>query len=115
MGVLYDTVVKNRDNISFVQNKISQKSILLQLAEECNEVAQQAIKLVRIYIGENPTPVTASEASEKLQEEIADFCACLDCLSGVNYDRINDIKQKKLERWRNRLENAEKKKVETEE
>lgn len=114
MGVLYNTVVRDRDNISFIQNKVSQKAVLLQLAEECNEVAQQALKLVRIYVGENPTPVTASEASEKLHEEIADFYACLDCLSGVNYSRINDIEQKKLERWRSRLEEAEKKQKETE-
>lgn len=98
-----DILVENEKCIRFIQSNISQTSILIQLAEECNEVAQQALKLVRIYNGENPTPATATETSQKLNEEIADFYACLNCLSGVDYNRIEEIQSKKLNRWCTRL------------
>ena len=44
--------------------------MLRQLAEECAELAQAALKLVRAWNGE--TPVPASEARAALIEELAD-------------------------------------------
>lgn len=89
--------------VEYIQYNLSQTSVLVQLAEECNEVAQQALKLVRIFKGENPTPVTAPEAMTKLHEEIADFFACLDCLADIDYNIISKTETEKLNRWCIRL------------
>jgi len=94
-------------NAAYVKENVDQTTILLQLAEECSELAQQALKLVRIYEGKNPTPVTAIEASDGLHEEIADVFVVLDCLEGVNFDRITEIHDAKLKRWCKRLENSQ--------
>lgn len=44
--------------------------VLRQLAEECNELAQAALKLIRVW--RNETPMRENEARERLVEEIAD-------------------------------------------
>lgn len=41
-----------------VMDQIGEPAFLLQLAEECSELAQAALKLVRKMGGENPTPKT---------------------------------------------------------
>lgn len=39
-----------------ILNKIGEPAVLEQLAEECTELAQSALKLARKIRGENPTP-----------------------------------------------------------
>ncbi len=61
-------------------NIISQIGIpatLEQLAEEASELSQAALKLARVYRGENPTPVSADQALDSLVEETADVRNCL--------------------------------------
>lgn len=58
--------------------------------------------------GFNPTPVTGAEAHEKLLEEIADVELYLDQLQlGYRFahasEKINRIKEQKLQRWKDRL------------
>ena len=50
--------------------KYSEEYMLRQLAEECCELAQAAMKLVRVWNKE--TPMREDEAREHLVEEIAD-------------------------------------------
>lgn len=50
--------------------KYGEKYMLCQLAEECCELAQAALKLVRVWNKE--TPMREDEAREHLVEEIAD-------------------------------------------
>lgn len=84
-----------------------------QLAEEATELAQAALKLQRIQMGVNPTPVTEEHAFENLQEEEADVMLCLDlihnyllksdtCIRGYHYAR-SKIYEEKLKRWKKRL------------
>lgn len=89
--------------IDFIQKHQSKKAILLQLAEECNEVAQAALKLVRIWEGENPTPISENEALFNLHEELGDFFTCLDCVEGIQYNVVEGIEKRKLNRWCVRL------------
>lgn len=96
-------------NIAYIHEFVSQKAIMLQLAEECTEVAQQAIKIVRIRDGENPTPITQNEAINNLHGELGDLFACLACLIGVDNDIVDKIKSQRLDRWRKRLEDMHKK------
>jgi hypothetical protein len=51
------------DNFSIV-GKIGLPATLEQLAEECAELSQAALKLARLHRGENPTPVTEQEAAK---------------------------------------------------
>lgn len=63
-----------------IKDRIGEAAVLEQLAEECTELAQAALKMARIERGENPTPVTMKKAKENLEEEIADVYVCLNVL-----------------------------------
>jgi NTP pyrophosphatase (non-canonical NTP hydrolase) len=92
--------------ILYIQNRLSQSAILMQLAEESSEVSQAALKLARIYQAENPTPVTQTEAVQKLHEELADFLVSLNCLMNIDFDKIEKIEERKIGRWVERLEQS---------
>lgn len=63
-----------------ILNKIGEAAVLEQLAEECTELAQSALKLARKIRGENPTPKSLEECKASLQEEAADVELCIDIL-----------------------------------
>ena len=48
-----------------IKDRIGEAAVLEQLAEECAELAQAALKMARIERGENPTPVTMKKATKK--------------------------------------------------
>ena len=84
---------------------IPQDELLAQLAEECAELSQAALKLRRALTGINPTPVTAEEARANLIEEIADvYNVSGFLLETEDFLKIYDIVQQKRERWLKRLE-----------
>lgn len=88
-----------------IKQHIPQDELLAQLAEECVELSQAALKLRRALTGINPTPVTAEEARANLVEEIADILNVSDLLLEIDdVDEIYDIVQRKRERWLKRLE-----------
>ena len=90
-----------------IVERIGEPAFLEQLAEECSELAQAALKSARKYRGENPTPKTIDECYDALQEEIADVMLCvseyLDCKGPDYLDRVMLMKLKKHERWEQRL------------
>lgn len=53
-----------------IVEKCGKEYLLRQLAEECNELSQAALKLIRAWRKE--TPMREDEAYERLVEEIAD-------------------------------------------
>lgn len=68
--------------------KYGEEYILRQLAEECNELAQAALKLIRARRKE--TPMREDEAREHLIEEIADVYV----MTGFVYNgMLNDEEQ----------------------
>lgn len=88
---------------------IGQPALLEQLAEECNELAQCALKLARKMRGDNPTPKTEAEIKENLQEEIADVQLCISMIMSDGLFDSNEmisVAQWKLARWYVRLEEA---------
>ena len=88
-----------------IKQRLPQDELLAQLAEECAELSQAALKLRRALTGINPTPVTAEEARANLVEEIADILNVSDLLLEIDdVDEIYDIVQRKRERWLKRLE-----------
>lgn len=95
---------------------LPREELLAQLAEECSEAAQAALKLRRAGSGENPTPVSEEDAFHKLIEELADVMLSASVLFGCEFDdndsrnlceevsdEIADIAGEKLDRWRSRL------------
>lgn len=99
------------DKLKKIFNAIKTKAILEQLIEELGELVQASAKHLRIMRGVNPTPITHSENTENIQEEIADVQICIDltiqslrCDSVKTQKEIEFIKQQKLSRWLDRLE-----------
>lgn len=95
-------------------NKISdylpQTEILAQLAEEASELAQAALKLRRAMDGTNPTPKSVEECEENFVEEYADVLLCIHALLETEkyglekfVNAASCVKEKKQERWINRL------------
>lgn len=88
-----------------IKQRLPQDELLAQLAEECAELSQAALKLRRALTGINPTPVTAEEARKNLVEEAADVYNVLGLLlDAVDNAEIYSIIRRKKERWLKRLE-----------
>ena len=70
------------DRMYDVVKKYGEEYMLRQLAEECNELAHAALKLIRARRKETPT--REDEARERLVEEIAD----VHVMAGAVFDHI---------------------------
>lgn len=88
-----------------IKQHIPQDELLTQLAEECAELSQAALKLRRALTGIDPTPVTVDEARKNLVEEAADVYNVLGLLlDAEDNTEIYSIIRRKKERWLKRLE-----------
>lgn len=88
-----------------IKQHLPEEELLLQLAEECAELAQAALKLRRVMAGINPTPITEDEARSNLLEEAADvYCVSRLLLGYEEHAEIYGIIKRKKERWAGRLE-----------
>lgn len=88
---------------------LGEPALMEQLAEECSELAQAALKLARKERGENPTPKTEGECLQELIEEMADVDLCMDVIKycrGFDFYRVGDIESEKMERWAKRIREA---------
>ena len=91
--------------IEIIREKLSTEELLCQLAEECAELSQAALKLRRAIQKENPTPVSINDAGEHLIEEIADVRLVVKVLEYDTFDLVyQNIMRHKLKRWVRRLE-----------
>ena len=84
----------------------SEEYMLRQLAEECAELAQACLKVVRVKHGE--TPMTEPRAHANLQEEMADVKLMLDAVSDsvlneFDAGMIGNLYAAKLRRMSDRL------------
>lgn len=78
------------------------KTKLIQLAEECNELSQACLKMVRQMEGQ--TPVPEMDAKMHLLEEIADVMLCSEVITSRADDTIvKGIMRAKYQRWKERL------------
>lgn len=91
-----------------VIRSLGEPALLEQLAEECSELAQAALKLARLERGENPTPKAKIDCEAALMEEIADVHLCLGVISShfACYNKLDDIEISKRERWAQRIREA---------
>ena len=84
----------------YIEENLSAAVAYEQLAEECSELTQAALKIARFLRGENPTAKSFAQLENNLTEEISDVSVCLDLLS---LEANCEIKASKLERWYKRL------------
>lgn len=83
-----------------IRDNLSLPDIYGQLAEECCELAQAALKMQRSLLGANPTNKSIDKYEKNLVEELSDVSLCLEILK-VKADR--SIMRRKLDRWLRRL------------
>lgn len=94
---------KARTQLMEVYQSLRLPEMLAQLAEECAELSQAALKLRRVYKG--LTPVSEVEAAEQLTEEAADVLILLDILrmaDVLDMDAVLDTALFKADRWHRR-------------
>jgi len=64
----------------YILQKLSDRSLLEQLAEECSELSKAVLKLIRARgDSENVTPVTEEEAMGAVIEEARDVLSVMCC------------------------------------
>lgn len=92
----------------YILDKLDERALLEQLAEEASELSQAALKLIRAKgLSNNVTPKTEREALLNLMEEIEDFSIVITLL----YRKDNKLltttggtkRQNKWKRWAERL------------
>ena len=84
-------------------------AVLEQCAEELAELTQATLKMARALRGENPTPVTHSQAAEHLHEELGDVRLCLKVLdAAMGGDNTAAVEAEKLRRWLDRITQEQK-------
>ena len=87
---------------------IGRPAMLEQLAEECSELAQAALKTARFLRGENPTDRTKMQCLQSLTEEMADVKVCMERLEGSDLcdsERIRRTMEQKKARAERRVQN----------
>ena len=98
---------KYRDSREYVAAWLNNTALLGQLAEETAELGKAALKLQRVLMNENPTPVTMEEALDALIEEIADvICAMEIVMRKLDINLVEDVEpiiEGKAERWADRV------------
>lgn len=99
----------SEDLIIEVKKRLSDEDLLCQLAEECSELTQAALKMRRAMTGTNPTPVGTNEAAMSIIEEIADVLLILRVLGYPHETQdVEPIQIQKLFRWVRRLDEKRK-------
>ena len=91
----YQTIVDYDANCKHIREAVPTAALYEQLAEECTEAAQAALKMVRSIRGENP-PRYDKGLLFHLQEELMDIMLCCDVLE---MDMNEYIAQTKAQRW----------------
>lgn len=85
-------------------------AVLEQCAEELAELTQASLKMARKLRGENPTPVTHTQAAAHLHEELGDVRLCLKVLDvAVAGYNTTAVEAEKLRRWLDRITQEQKK------
>lgn len=85
---------------------LGEPALLEQLAEECSEPAQAALKLARLERGENPTPKTEEECVKNLLEELGDVNLCMSVVEANRGIHIRCLSVDKKARWAQRIREA---------
>ena len=94
------------ESCKYIRENVPRRELLAQLAEECAELGQAALKLRRAEDTINPTPVNWGDAYDLLVEEIADVTLCLGILGmddKVLISKYGEVQNAKADRWADRI------------
>ena len=94
------------DYRDFILEKLDERTLLEQLAEEASELSQAALKVIRATkMNNNFTPKTEQEAIENLVEEVMDCNMVSSLLYRKNKKLITGVSERenKWKRWAERL------------
>lgn len=99
-----DETNSNEDYILYIREKLDDRVILEQLAEEAAELSQACLKLIRASgFSKNVTPTDRGKALSNLYEEMSDVSMCYFLLFGRYHTRESIVRLLKWERWARRL------------
>ena len=84
-----------------IAHSLSTQTLCVQLAEECAELAQAALKVTRNIGKVNKSRKTPDESLKDLKEEIGDV---LNCLNVMQIEPDCTVMKNKVERWLAALE-----------
>lgn len=91
------------EDIQYIQTHLPEHRIYEQLAEECCELAQAALKMSRYLQRRDRVGLAKDDIEAKLDEEITDVFLCLDTLKLPPKVDMK-IAGYKANRWRTRIE-----------
>lgn len=93
------------DYRDFILEKLDERTLLEQLAEEASELSQAALKLIRAKeLSNNVTPRTEQEVTQNLVEEILDCNLVMSLLCRKDRKLVISMpKINKYKRWAERL------------
>lgn len=91
----------------YIRATLDNRTLLEQLAEECSELSQASLKIIRTMgHSNNVTPIDFETAFENYREEIEDVLLVITIIENedVINSMVNDIPYNpKLKRWAKRL------------
>lgn len=90
--------------LDYIRSRLGAAVLYDQLAEECSELVQAALKQSRFIRQVNPTDIEQVDIVRNVDEEVGDVLLCLDVL-GLKPDVRMGIA--KLDRWVSRIEKHE--------
>lgn len=93
-------IYERNEKIKYLRSQMNTDALYEQLAEECCELAQAALKYLRATGNGNPTPVTQREAFVNILEEATDVYLCM-MVTDICPDAYH--LDEKLDRWCNRI------------
>lgn len=93
------------DCMAWITTVLARRDLLEQLAEECNELSQASLKLIRACnYSKNVTPITPAKALDNYAEEIKDVLMVLTALNVDVVGLAKNVKHNpKWKRWAKRL------------
>ena len=93
-------ILEHNPDIKFIRWHMSRAAMYEQLAEEASELTKAALKMARVLRGENPTPVTLSEADRMMTEEFSDL---LVAATALDLKENGELMEEKAKRWAERV------------
>lgn len=92
----------------YIRGVLTDRELLEQLAEECAELGQAALKYIRaLGISNNPTPIPEEEAEDNLYQEAMDVLLCLHMIYPDDSDFKSEYYKGKIQRWATRIRAAQ--------
>lgn len=96
--------MENAKYMKFVREKLTDRDILEQLAEEASELSQASLKAIRACgMSNNATPIEMDNVLNNVVEEMGDVAMCYLLYRGGVMTEVDVVLSHKWRRWALRL------------